>query len=148
MSDFTFVTARVATGAAITDESDVEALAAAGVTHVVDARAELDDAPLLAGRFAYLWNPTQDDGQPKPVDYWQKTLAFSLPVFQQPKTRLYLHCAAGINRGPSNAYCVLVALGFSSTFVLTLIRQARPVTVNGIRYAPDALAAIQALGYA
>ena len=66
---------------------------------MVDARIEFDDGPLFAGQpnVAYLWNPIEDDGLPKPVDYWQRTLSFVLPLLAQPKRKIYLHCAAGVN---------------------------------------------------
>jgi dual specificity phosphatase 3 len=144
--DFSEITPRIFTGAAITSAADVDALVSAGVTHVVDARSELDDAPLLGTRTAYLWNPTNDDGQHKPVDYWAKTLTFALPMFSQPRTKIYLHCAAGVNRGPSNALCVMLAVGWDFDAAVALMHAKRPV-VN-IAYRDDALAAVKALGYA
>lgn len=147
MADFDFVTDRVATGAALNGPDDVGAITAAGINVVVDARAEYDDGQLFAANpaVAYLWNPTQDDGQPKPAAYWQKTLEFVLPLLAQPHRKAYLHCAAGVNRGPSNAYCVLVAQGLPPDEAERLIRSARPIV--GLAYKADALAACQALGY-
>jgi hypothetical protein len=58
VTDFDFVTSRLATGTAITGPADVQVLVAAGVTHIIDCRDDFNDAPLLAGNpaISYLWN--------------------------------------------------------------------------------------------
>ena len=104
MADFSFVTERLATGAAITGPADVTALHAAGITHIIDCRAEFSDAPLLAtSGMAYLWNGTEDDGQPKPPAWFAASLVFALPALATAGAKVYAHCAAGVNRGPSTA---------------------------------------------
>ncbi|HUO40779.1 MAG TPA: hypothetical protein VMU34_24360 [Mycobacterium sp.] len=147
MADFSMVTNRVATGAAIATAADVDQLLAAGLNVVLDARADFNDGSLFAGNphITYLWNPTEDDGTHKPVEYWQRTLAFVLPQLATPHTKAYLHCTAGLNRGPSNALCVLVAQGFHPDWAEAYIRQARPQVT--IAYKADAIAACQALGF-
>jgi protein-tyrosine phosphatase len=146
MVDFDFVTDRIATGAALSSPADVDQLIAAGINVVVDARAEFDDGPLFAGKnIAYLWNPTEDDGVWKPPAYWQKTLEFVMPLLAQPRQKVYLHCQAGRNRGPSNAFCVMVAQGIPADTAAQMIVTARPVAT--LAYKADALAACQLLGY-
>jgi dual specificity phosphatase 3 len=147
MADFNFVTDRIATGAALSSAADVEVLIAAGINTVVDCRDDFDDGPLFAGNPAinYLWNPTPDDGILKPPGYWLRSLMFVLPLLALPGSKVLCHCAAGINRGPSTAYCVMVALSFDPWTAESLIRTARPIV--GLRYAADALAACRALGY-
>lgn len=149
MALFDFVTTRVATGGALSSVTDVDTLVAAGVTHILDARAEMDDAILLASRseITYCWNPTADDGQPKPIDYWRKTADFALPIFDKPHTKIDLHCAAGCNRGPSNAFFVLVCLGWDADEALALVKAKRPEAVNGVQYHANALDAAHQLGY-
>lgn len=146
MADYSFITSRIATGGALNSPADVQDLVAAGITHVLDARAEFDDGPLFAqSGIQYIWNPTQDDGQHKPPEYFATTLSFALPALAQPHTKLDLHCAAGVNRGPSNAICVMLALGWLLDTAEALMRSKRP-QVN-IAYKLDAQAAVQALGY-
>lgn len=146
MADFSWVTARLATGAAIADAADAASLAAAGITAIIDCRDDLDDQPLLAGLgLAYLWNPTADDGTPKPPAWFAASLGFALPLLARPGQRVYCHCAAGINRGPSTAYSVMLALGWPADGAEAEIRAARPQV--GLAYAPDARAAIPVLGY-
>lgn len=148
MADFNFITTRLATGAALQGPEDVADLAVAGITDVIDCRAEFDDAPLFAKvkRIHYLWDGTADDGEPKPPLWFSKGIEFGLAALARPKRKVYCHCAAGVNRGPSMAYAILRSMGFSSVEASTLIRSVRPQV--GIRYAPDADKAVVALGYA
>ena len=146
MTDFSFVTGRLATGAAISGPDDVQALKSAGITHIIDCRAEFDDGQLLASSgLAYLWNGTDDDGQPKPPAWFAASLAFALPALAQPHVKAYAHCAAGVNRGPSTAYAILRATGLAADTAAQIIRATRPQV--GLRYAGDADIAITALGY-
>ena len=146
MTDFAFVTARLATGAAISSAADAQQLITAGVTGIIDCRAEQDDTPFLAGLgAAYLWNPTADDGITKPPSWFQASLMFALPLLAQPRQKVYAHCAAGVNRGPSTAMCIMMALGWTAGAAEAQIRAARPQV--GLAYKADAIAAITALGY-
>jgi len=147
MADFDFITSRVATGAAIDGPADVTQILAAGLNVVVDARSEYDDGSLFTATpgVHYLWNPTADDGKFKPVHYWLRTLSFVMPLLAQPHMKVLLHCTAGVNRGPSNALCVMVAQGFSPALARTMIITAR--TQAQIRYQADAVAACSALGF-
>ena len=148
MADFNFVTVRLAAGAAIGSPKDVQALIAAGVTHIIDCRADFDDASLLASRpeLHYLWNGVNDDGQPKPASWFEKSISFALSAFvANPHYRVYAHCQAGVNRGPSTCYAILRALGLNTALAENLIRTARPQVQ--LRYKPDADAAVHLLGY-
>ncbi len=148
MADFDFSTARVATGAAINSVADVEALVSAGITHVIDCIAGSSDTPLLAGHpsITYLYNGVEDDGQPKPPDWFGRSLAFALPALGMPHNKIYAHCAAGVNRGPSTAYAILRGQGFTSVLAEQVIRATRPQV--GLAYKGDADKAIPILGYA
>lgn len=138
MADFSVITPQLATGAAIQSSADVVALQDAGVTHVVDCRAEFDDAPLLAGAgLIYLWDPTQDDGQPKPDEWWRKGLDFAEAAYRGPaRAMVYCHCAAGVNRGPSMAYGVLrSSFDYEPAEAESAIRAVRPQV--GLAYKAD-----------
>lgn len=147
MTDFSFVTPRLATGAAISSPADVAALVQAGITHCIDCRAEFDDGPLLAGSgMSYLYAPTADDGQhPKPASWFNAGLVFALPALAQPHSRVYAHCMAGRNRGPSMAVAIMMALGWGEAAARAAILAVRPQAT--IAYADDAAAAVAALGY-
>lgn len=149
MVNFDFVTSRLATGAAITAPADVQALAAAGITHIIDCRNDFNDAPLLASdpAISYLWNGVPDDGNPATHgDTWfSKSLGFALPALSRPRTKVYCHCTAGVNRGPSTAFAIMLASGFTSPDAESAIRAARPVV--GLAYKTEAIASVADLGY-
>ena len=144
--DFDRVTDRIYTGGGIWSARDVDRLVAIGVTHVVCAAEELEELSVhLAGdRLAVLPNGTDDDGLPKSPSWFGRIVRFALDALRDPDAKVYLHCAAGINRGPSAAYVVLRALGHSRGEAFGLIKAAR--SQAGIIYADSADAAIVALG--
>lgn len=129
------------------NDSDVQALIKAGITHIIDCRAEFDDSPLLVKypQIGYLWNGVSDDGQHKPVDWFAKSIDFGLKALTNAGAKLYCHCAAGVNRGPSTAYAVLRATGLNSIQAESMIKAGRPIAL--IIYMKDADAAITALKY-
>jgi hypothetical protein len=149
VADFDFVTSRLATGAALNGPVDVQALVAAGITHVIDCRQDFNDAPLLSGHPAldYLWNGVADDGDPATHgDAWfGKSLGFALPALASPHNRVYCHCTSGVNRGPSTVFAIMLASGFTPAGAESIIRAARPVV--GLAYKAEAVASVTSLGY-
>jgi hypothetical protein len=146
--DFNFVTSRLAVGGAVGDASGVAQLITAGVTDIIDCQLEFDDHVLLGSilNVSVLWVGVNDDGQPKPVSWFQQGITTGLAALDKPGHILYVHCAAGINRGPSMAYSILRAWGFSGDAAMTLLKAARPQV--GVAYRNDADLAVIALGYA
>jgi len=150
--DFDFVTARVATGSSIRTAKDVEKLKRVGITHVIDCREEAYDSYYKpteeelckAGDLAYLWIGVDDDGKPKPIEWFRKGIRFALRALSKPNTRVFSHCAAGYNRGPSMAYAILRAQGLSAARAEQAIRDVRQV---GLEYKTCADKAIKKLGY-
>ena len=140
-----FITPRLATGGGITVEGDVQELADQGITHVIDTTDAEDDAPLITHSMAYLYNPTADDGTHKEPAWFGTSLTFALPVFAVPRAKLYAHCTAGMNRGPSTAYAIMLALGWDGPGALALIKTKR--LGASVAYAADAVRAVSALGY-
>lgn len=152
--DYNFITPRLATGAALSGPADVEVLVAAGISHVIDLTdAEADQGYDDVGAFAdhpaitVLWNPTADDGTHKGPEWFQESVWFGLSALVEPHRKLYTHCSAGVNRGPSTAFAIMLAMGWSYNDALTTIHTARPVTQNGIIYAADAANGLTTLGY-
>jgi len=126
MADYNFVTARVATGGAISMPDDANSLIAAGINAVIDCREEFDDGLI-------------------PPEWFAPGIAFALNALAKPHTRVYAHCAAGVNRGPSMCMAILLAQGLDAATAENLIRTHRP-QVN-IAYKHAAIAAVSALGY-
>jgi dual specificity phosphatase 3 len=145
--DYSKITPRLYCGAAINDRQDVNELIDAGVSHVINCRVEFDDGALLAQRpeITYLHNPTSDDGTVKSPEWFQRSIEFALDAITYPHKKVYVHCAAGVNRGPSTAYAIMLAEGFTPEDAERIIRAARPV-VN-LAYKKDAEDAVKVLGY-
>lgn len=148
MADFQFVTPRLATGATILTLADAEQLQAAGITAVINAGDPTPEAGLYAQLgIAYLANLVPDDGNPSShgPGWFGASLSFALPILAQPHQRVYAHCNEGLNRGPSTALAILLALGFAPVAAVGLIRAVRPQVT--LAYQSEAIAAIPALGY-
>lgn len=144
--DLDFITNRVDTGATIPDPFGVLTLQKAGITHVINCQEEHCDLPFLKGTpIKYLRCPTHDDGGTKGVEWFGQGVQFALEALATPGNKVYIHCAAGINRGPSMAYAVLRAQGLDGRLVRSLIKEARPEV--GLAYRHDADAFIKAAGY-
>lgn len=146
--DYNWINPRLATGAALNNgAADAQLLVAAGVTHIVDVTDAGDDTPYFAALpgVHVLWNPTSDNGEHKPPEWFGTSLMFALPALGQPHAKVYAHCSGGVNRGPSTAYAILRALGFTPADAEATIRAARPQV--GLAYKTDADAAMPILGY-
>lgn len=112
----------------------------AGVTHVVDCRIEESDedfVALHAPHITYVWAPTDDDGLEREPEWFDAALRDLGSALDDPDSVLLVHCSAGINRGPSLAFRLLLETGWDAVTALNAIREARPIT--RVIYAPDAL---------
>jgi len=106
----------------------MEELAQAGVTHVINMQLEFDDRP-LAGEYGVqvLWNPIDDDFLPKPREIFRRGVDFALQALEDPKTKLYVHCAAGVHRAPMMTLAILCALEYEIEAAIDLVQTKRPV---------------------
>ncbi len=166
MLSWSWITDNMATGARINQSSDIDRLAAGGVTHVLNLctledfdtlhelriqalQAQFDDVKEpLAFPFQYLWNPAADDGQPKPSSWFEASGTFALPAMAV-GGKVYVHCKVGFNRGPSTCYFLLRCLGWSANAAWWRVHLKRPVTfLGGMRYWPDAERSLKDLGLA
>jgi len=104
------VDAKVWRGAAPSSPASYEALAAAGVTTLVDLRAEPanaeDDAPLEALGFQVVHLPVRDGQTPSDAQ-----IARFLEVVKDSRGPVLVHCGAGVGRTGSMAAAYLVATG-------------------------------------
>lgn len=126
--DMTWVTDRIAVGGGIWNEENMEELVQHGVTHIIDMQIEFDDRP-LAERYPVevLFNPTDDDFLPKPPQLFQVGVDFALEALDEPKNRIYIHCAAGVHRAPMMTLAILRVLGWSLQDAKALIQERRYV---------------------
>jgi protein-tyrosine phosphatase len=89
---------------------------------------EFDDRPLaeLYG-IRVLWNPTDDDFLPKDPELLKRGVDFALEALDEPESRLYVHCAAGVHRAPMMTLAVLCAMEWEMEAAMVLIETRRPV---------------------
>lgn len=126
--DMTWVTDRIAIGGGIWTAENMAKVARAGVTHIIDMQIEFDDTPLAATHgIEVLWNPVDDDFQPKPPEVFQRGVEFAGAALDGADTKLFVHCAAGIHRAPMMTLALLCSLGWEMGDAMRVIESRRPV---------------------
>ncbi len=126
--DMTWVTGRIAVGGGIWNAVNMADVARAGVTHIIDMQIEFDDTPLAVPHgIDVLWNAVDDDFKPKPAAVFQRGVEFALAALDQPGTKLFIHCAAGVHRAPMMALALLCSLSWNLPEAMDLIQARRPV---------------------
>jgi protein-tyrosine phosphatase len=140
MMDASWVTGRRAVGGGIWTAENMAQVARAGVTHIIDMQIEFDDTALaLPYGITVLWNPIDDDFQPKSPEVLQRGVDFALEALDEPGTKLFVHCAAGVHRAPMMTLAILCSLSWKLEDALRLIEARRPVVdfadvyVNSVR---------------
>jgi protein-tyrosine phosphatase len=89
---------------------------------------EFDDTPLAEPHgIQVLWNPVDDDFQPKPPAIFQRGVEFALQALDDEEAKLYIHCAAGVHRAPMMTLAVLRSLGYELNGALDLLEARRNV---------------------
>ena len=128
--DMSWITDRIAVGGGIWVESKMAEVVRAGVTHIIDMQIEFDDTA-IAEPFGVevLWNPVDDDFQPKPPEVLHRGVEFALNALEAPESKVYIHCAAGVHRAPMMTLAVLRAMGWT-------LEDAKEL-ISGRRYVVD-----------
>jgi len=126
--DLTWITDRVALGGGIWTSEHMSGIARAGITHIIDMQIEFDDTP-LAEPFGIevLWNPTDDDFQPKQPELFQRGVDFALKALEQEDAKVFIHCAAGVHRAAMMTLALLCAEGWDLEEAMQTITSRRPV---------------------
>jgi predicted protein tyrosine phosphatase len=128
MMDMTWVTGRIAVGGGIWTAENMAHVAQAGVTHILDMQIEFDDTSLAAPHeIMVLWNPIDDDFQPKSPDVFQRGVDFALEALDKEGTKLFVHCAAGVHRAPMMTLAILCSMTWEISEALRVIESKRPV---------------------
>jgi atypical dual specificity phosphatase len=126
--DITWVTDRLAVGGGIWTDDKMIDVVKAGITHIVDMQIEWDDTKLAEPYgVKVLWNPTDDDFRPKPAALLQRGVDFTLQALEDPKAKVFIHCAAGVHRAPMMTLAVLRAMGWPLQDAIDIIETQRPV---------------------
>ena len=138
--DMTWLTDRIAVGGGIWTAPNMAAVARAGVTHVLDMQIEFDDTALAAPHgITVLWNPVDDDFQPKPPEVFERGVRFALEALHDDGSKLFVHCAAGVHRAPMMTLAILGATGWKLDAAMEMMEARRPVVdfadvyVNSVR---------------
>jgi protein-tyrosine phosphatase len=126
--DMTWVTDRIAVGGGIWNAENMAVVARAGVTHIIDMQIEFDDTKLAQPHgIEVLWNPIDDDFQPKPPEIFRRGVDFAAQALDGDGTKLFIHCAAGVHRAPMMTLAVLSSSGWAPEAARDLIEKQRPV---------------------
>jgi protein-tyrosine phosphatase len=126
--DITWLTDRVAVGGGIWTAENMAKVASSGITHIIDMQIEFDDTPLAAAHgIEVLWNPTDDDFEPKPAGLFRRGVDFAHGALEGAEAKLFIHCAAGIHRAPMMALALLGSMGWNLEEAMQLIEGRRPV---------------------
>ena len=125
--DITWLTDRIAVGGGIWTSENMAAVAQAGITHVIDMQIEFDDTALGAAHgVEVLWNPTDDDFEPKPAELFRRGVEFAEAALEGTNGKVFIHCAAGVHRAPMMALAVLGSMGWKVEDAMELIEGRRP----------------------
>ncbi len=117
---------RLAVGGGIWTREAMAELARLGFTHVLNLQAEFDDSGLAAEcGVAAFWIPTEDDLAAKPAEFFERVADCALAALSGDKARVYVHCAAGVHRGPLATAAILYALGFDVEDAMALVAARR-----------------------
>lgn len=100
----------------------------AGVTHIVDLRAESSDdqEALEALGFEWLRIPTPNEGVPTDLQFRQLLRWIGQHSDEERLPVLYLHCEGGLGRTPTVAVALLMQQAFTLAEASRLVRAARP----------------------
>lgn len=117
---------RLAVGGGVWTAEAMAELARLDFTHVVNLQGEFDnrDLAVAAGLIA-LWNPTEDDLAAKPPEFFERSVQFARTALAWPGHQVYVHCAAGIHRGPITAAAILCGEGCELEEALRLVAACR-----------------------
>lgn len=129
---------RLAVGSGVWTREQVLGLKAEGVTHVLDCRKPAPLQEWYAGTGVQVFHcATEDDGERKGAEWFEWGVQAACSILGRPDTRLLVHCAGGVNRGPSMAYAVLrVCFGMEPGEAWRAIKAVRPFAL--MSYAGDA----------
>jgi hypothetical protein len=128
MMDMTWVTGRIALGGGIWTAEKMAQVGRSGVTHILDMQIEFDDTALAEPYcITVLWNPIDDDFQPKSPEVFEQGVDFALEALDREGTKLFVHCAAGVHRAPMMTLAILCSLSWELEDAQQLIETRRPV---------------------
>jgi hypothetical protein len=125
--DITWLDERIAVGGGIWNAENMAVVSRAGVTHIIDMQIEFNDTPLAEPfGIAVCWNPVDDDFEPKRPEVFERGVEFALAALEDPKAKVFIHCAAGVHRAPMMTLALLGVMGWNVDAAMDLIEEKRP----------------------
>lgn len=123
-----FITEQIALGGAIGSAENLELIMDKGISHVLNLDRRCDIALVNKERLhnngiEILHYYKHDDGKPKGAIYWSVCVEFVLRALSLPKSKVFIHCAAGQNRSVSVFYAVMRRLGHSADSIIDMIKR-------------------------
>ena len=126
--DMTWITDRIALGGGIETLENMEIVAKAGITHIINMQIEFDDTQLAAPhKVKVLWNGIYNDFQPKPAELFERGVEFGLAALRKRNSKLLIHCTLGMHRAPMMTLALLCAMGWPLKVAIDSIQKLRPV---------------------
>ncbi|PJF44791.1 MAG: protein phosphatase [Phototrophicales bacterium] len=95
-----------------------------GITAIVNLRTYPDDAAMNRITERYLWLPTTDHTPPTLADIQRAVDFIDAEIANGGK--VYVHCRAGVGRGPTMTACYLVSKNYTPHEAWEAIRRVRP----------------------
>lgn len=122
-----WVAPRLAIGSMIGTVDNMRAVAAAGITHVINLQDEFDDSILIGDTGINVhWLKLGDNIENAPIE---PALEFARDALRSSEHTLFIHCMAGRNRSAKIAYAVLRFLGTPDADARHKITKAQPDAV-------------------
>ena len=126
--DITWITARIGLGGGIWTADNMAEVARHSITHIIDMQIEFDDTALAQPHgIEVLWNPTDDDFQPKDPELFERGVEFAEQALADDGTKVFIHCAAGVHRAAMMTLAVLCSQGWEMREAMEMISLCRPV---------------------
>ena len=126
--DMTWIMDRIAVGGGIESAENMEQVARAGITHIINMQIEFNDSELAAIHgIKVLNNGVYNDFEPKPAELFQRGVEFGTAALRKQNTKLLIHCRLGMHRAPTMALALLCAMGWPLPVARQLIERCRPV---------------------
>ena len=96
----TWLTDRIAVGGGIWTADNMAVVARSGVTHIIDMQIEFDDTNLAEPLgIEVLWNPIDDDFQPKPPEILQRGVDFATEALDEDRNQTFYSLCGGSTPG-------------------------------------------------
>lgn len=122
-----WVTEQLAVGPCIYTAEDAAYLRSQGVTHIINLQESVDYRAAAESVGLVVRNACMaDDLNYKPPEYFDEAVPYALEVLQDGRHKLYVHCTAGVHRGPMMTLAIMGAQGYPIPDAIQLIQRVRP----------------------